>query len=314
LAVANRFHVELIAEVEVPVPQPQAGQVLVQVRGSSVNPVDHQIIASPLALVWSYPHTVGFDFAGVIVKVGGGVTDLKEGDAVWGQLGTLAEAAEGGGSWAEFVVADASIVGLAPKSLNFSQAGVLPMVSLTGFEAFRFAQALSWRPGTNVTVVVLGGSGGTGHVGIQLARAFGAAKVLARPAVREPIIPGVALSTVCSTVWAPALHAVAPLSEIRALSALGQVITTCGADHIAFVKSLGADIAIDYRTQNWTDLVSDGSVDFVYDTVGAKGTGDQVVPKLKSGGYFVTLEAAGPKRSRTSRQYTSIDAFFSFLT
>jgi NADPH:quinone reductase-like Zn-dependent oxidoreductase len=59
------------------------------------------------------------------------------------------------------------------------------------------------------------------------------------------------------------------------------------------VKSLGADIAIDYRTQNWTDLVSDGSVDFVYDTVGAKGTGDQVVPKLKSGGYFVTLEAAG---------------------
>jgi hypothetical protein len=61
-------------------------------------------------------------------------------------------------------------------------------------------------------------------------------------------------------------------------------------------------------------LVSDGSVDFVYDTVGAKGTGDQVVPKLKSGGYFVTLEAAGPKRSRTSRQYTSIDAFFSFLT
>ena len=79
------------------------------------------------------------------------------------------------------------------------------------------------------------------------------------------------------------------------------------------MKSLGADIAIDYRTQNWTDLVSDGSVDFVYDTVGAKGTGDQVVPKLKSGGYFVTLEAAGAKRSRTSRQYTSIDAFLPSL-
>ncbi len=48
--------------------------------------------------------------------------------------------AEGGGAWAEFVVADASIVGLMPKSLNFSEAGVLPMVALTGYEAFRFAQ------------------------------------------------------------------------------------------------------------------------------------------------------------------------------
>merc|ERR1719510_1895373 len=69
-----------------------------------------------------------------------------------------------------------------------------------------------------------------------------------------------------------------------------EVITTCGTSHIDFVKSLGADRVIDYHKQNWTDVLSDQSVDVVYDCVGIAKTGDQAFPKLRKAGKYVTLQ------------------------
>ena len=48
---------KLLQEVEVPVPSPKAGQVLVQVAGSAFNPVDWKLLESPLSLTWSIPHS-----------------------------------------------------------------------------------------------------------------------------------------------------------------------------------------------------------------------------------------------------------------
>mmetsp|Transcript_40065 Transcript_40065/g.87446 ORF Transcript_40065/g.87446 Transcript_40065/m.87446 type:complete len:140 (+) Transcript_40065:2-421(+) len=56
---------------------------------------------------------------------------------------------------------------------------------------------------------------------------------------------------------------------------------------------MGADVVIDYHKTNWTDVVADRSVDFVYDTVGIHGTGDLSIPKLADHGVFVTLEGSG---------------------
>merc|ERR1712217_405982 len=79
------------------------------------------------------------------------------------------------GSLAQYVSVDESIVGHAPTKISLQEAATLPLVALTGLEAFTFAKA----PWTSApTVVVLGGSGGTGHTGIQLAKALGAKKVI----------------------------------------------------------------------------------------------------------------------------------------
>ena len=68
---------KLLQEVEVPVPSPKAGQVLVQVAGSAFNPVDWKLLESPLSLTWSIPHIFGRDYAGTVVAVGQGVDSIS---------------------------------------------------------------------------------------------------------------------------------------------------------------------------------------------------------------------------------------------
>lgn len=163
-----QLHLENLMEVEVDVPTPGDDEVLVKVSGSAVNPVDWKLIQSPLALAWSYPHVFGRDCAGTVAAVGASETRLKVGDAVWADT-------TGEGCYGEYVAIKAAAVGIAPSNIPLAHAAVLPLVSLTGLEAYQFADA-PWTEGK--TVLVLGGSGGAGHVGIQLAKAFGAATVI----------------------------------------------------------------------------------------------------------------------------------------
>lgn len=167
----TKVHLEDLTEVEVDVPTVKMGQVLVKVEGASLNPVDWKLIEmqDQLHLNWSYPHILGRDFAGKVAAVGEGVTQFKVGDSVWGDNANYE------GSFAEYVAVDQSIVGIAPTHVPLAEAAVLPLVALTGLEAYHFAAA-PWTTGP--TVVVLGGSGGAGHTGIQLAKALGAGKVI----------------------------------------------------------------------------------------------------------------------------------------
>jgi len=165
--------------VDVSVQKPGIGEVLIEVRGSSVNPVDMQLVRSPLKWIWSYPHPMGFDVSGVVVSHGVGCSSrLAVGDEVYAQMGTLVEGATGGGAWAEYAVVAERVLAKKPSNLNFTEAGTLPMVALTGLLNLRWAADPSTQRLDNMTVVVLGGSGGTGHVGIQLAKALGAAEVI----------------------------------------------------------------------------------------------------------------------------------------
>merc|ERR1712070_587671 len=77
----------------------------------------------------------------------------------------------------EYAVADESQVGLKPEALSFEDAASLPLVALTDLQALKMTGA-PWANRTNTTVVVTSGSGGTGVVAIQLARAFGATRVV----------------------------------------------------------------------------------------------------------------------------------------
>jgi len=169
-----------IKVIERPVPQPGNGQVLIRVAASSINPVDWKIMSSPLlsALTLLGPKVMGFDVAGTIEAVGSGCSRLKAGDEVWADLGKSSVLHPIQlGAWADYAVADESQVGLKSTKHNFTEAASLPLVALTDYQAFKKAGA-PWTAKKNLTVVVTSGAGGTGLPAIQLAKHYGATRIV----------------------------------------------------------------------------------------------------------------------------------------
>lgn len=154
--------------VHLPVPTPAAGQVLVKIAASGVNPLDTKIRAGKAAHAQQpLPAGLGMDLAGTVVAVGEGVTDFQPGDEVYGMAGGI-----GGlqGTLAEYIAADARLIALKPRNLSMREAAALPLAAITAWEGL-VDQA---KVAAGDTVLVHGGAGGVGHVVVQLARAFGA--------------------------------------------------------------------------------------------------------------------------------------------
>jgi len=151
---------------DVETPTPGAGEVLVRVHASSVNTVDTMIHAmgSDLPLSPALPAILGMDFAGVIDAVGDGVTDYAVGDEVYGCAGGLADLQ---GALADYMVADARLIAPKPKRLSMREAAALPLVGITAYEGLVRAGV---PQGSNI--LVHGGTGGVGHVAVQLAKAM----------------------------------------------------------------------------------------------------------------------------------------------
>ncbi|WP_125779746.1 zinc-dependent alcohol dehydrogenase family protein [Pseudoalteromonas rubra] len=149
-------------------PNVSAGHVLVQVAASSVNTVDTMIRTLGVALPLSpaLPAILGMDFAGTVVEVGEGVTGFAPGDEVYGCAGGLADLQ---GALAEYMLADARLIARKPRNLSMREAAALPLVGITAYEGL---QRGGIRAGQQV--LVHGGSGGVGHVALQLAKHFGA--------------------------------------------------------------------------------------------------------------------------------------------
>jgi len=163
-----------------PVPQPGHGQVLIRVAASSVNPVDWKIMSMSVLNVLTLfgPKVMGFDVAGTIEAVGSGCSRLKAGDEVWADLGksSILHPLQLG-AWADYAVADESQVGLKSSKHNFTEAASLPLAALTDYQAFKKAGA-PWTGKSNLTVVITSGSGGTGLPAIQLAKHYGATRIV----------------------------------------------------------------------------------------------------------------------------------------
>lgn len=151
---------------DVPKPVPQAGQVLVRVHATSINPLDYQVRRGDYPDLVPLPAITGHDVSGVVEAVGAGVTAYAPGDEVW----YTPQIFEGQGSYAEYHVAAESIVGRKPAALSHLEAASLSLVGGTACEA------LVARAGLRVgeSILIHGGAGGVGHVAIQLAKAIGA--------------------------------------------------------------------------------------------------------------------------------------------
>jgi len=153
------------ADVETPSPAP--GQVLVRIAASSVNTVDTMIrrLGKDLPLSPDTPAILGMDLAGTVEALGAGVTDFAIGDEVYGCAGGLADLP---GTLAERIAADSRLLAPKPKNLSMREAAALPLVGITAYEGLERA---GLRAGQKV--LVHGGSGGVGHVALQLARHLG---------------------------------------------------------------------------------------------------------------------------------------------
>lgn len=149
-------------------PSVKAGHVVVKIKATSVNTVDTMIrnLGPELPLSPAAPALLGMDFAGIVEEVGEGVEDFQVGDEVYGCAGGLADLP---GTLAEYIVADAHLIALKPTNLSMREAAALPLVGITAYEGLHRAGI---KQGQNV--LVHGGSGGVGHVALQLAKYEGA--------------------------------------------------------------------------------------------------------------------------------------------
>jgi NADPH:quinone reductase-like Zn-dependent oxidoreductase len=165
--------VDVLDVVEVPVPEPGHGQVLVAVKAAAINPGEAKIREGLLHSRWpaTFPSGQGSDFAGVVTATGPGVTAFATGAEVIGYTDNRA-------SQAEYVLAEAGHLTSKPAAVPWEVAGALYVAGCTAYAAVR---AVSLAPGD--VVVIAGAAGGVGCIAVQLARLAGADVVgLAGPA------------------------------------------------------------------------------------------------------------------------------------
>ncbi|MFD0546991.1 NADP-dependent oxidoreductase [Streptomyces mexicanus] len=221
-----------LIELERPVPRPN--EVLVRVRAAGVNPTDWKHRATGRFL-GEPPFVLGWDVSGVVEETGVGVALFRPGDEVFGML----PYPFGHGSHAEYVTVPARALVPKPAGIDHTQAGALPLVSLTAWQALVEQAGLR----TGQRVLIHAAAGGVGHVAVQIAKARGA-----------------------------------------------YVIGTASAGKHDFLRGIGVDEPVDYRTTDVTEAVRD--VDVVLDTLGGD-TSVRSLRVLRPGGVVVSIVPVG---------------------
>jgi len=227
------------------VPEPVVGErdVLVQVQAAGLNPLDEKIRVGEFKQILPYklPFVLGNDVAGTVIEVGSKVRGFDLGDQVYARPDK-----DRIGTFAERIAIDEADLALKPRSIGMEEAGSLPLVALTAWQAL--VEKGDVRAGQKV--LIHAGAGGVGSIAIQLAKHLGAT-----------------------------------------------VATTARGANADFVRELGADIVIDYRAQDFEQLLS--GYDLVLDSLGGENLGKSL-RVLRRGGKAIGI--AGPPDPAFARE------------
>ena len=227
-----------------PEPVVKENEVLVQIHAAGVNLLDSLLRNGDFKIFLPYktPFKLGHDVAGVIIKIGAGVSKFKVGDEVYAR-----PADYNMGTFAEQIAISENDVALKPKNIAMEEAASIPLVGLTAWQAL--VEMAGLKKGQKVFIQA--GSGGVGTIAIQLAKYLGAT-----------------------------------------------VATTTSAGNMAWVKSLGADVVIDYKTEDFETILKD------YDVVLHSNRDKKILEKslriLKKGGQLISL--TGPPTPEFAKQ------------
>jgi NADPH:quinone reductase len=246
---------EVIWYGDLPDPQPQAGEVRVKIAAVAVNPIDTYIRSGAVSMPMPKPFIPGCDLAGVVDKLGPGVTRFKVGDRVWGSnQGLLGRQ----GTFAEFCCPHEDFLYPIPAGVADDQAAAIALVGITAHLGLFMCAKL--QPGE--TVFVYGGTGGVGSTVVQMTKAVGA-----------------------------------------------KAVTTVGSEEKAQqARALGADLAINYKTENvaakvkeftggkgvhvWFETLREPDYDRTVDLMMSRGrivvmAGRQARPPFPHGPFYV---------------------------
>ncbi|AMB58606.1 NADP-dependent oxidoreductase [Microterricola viridarii] len=219
------------------VTEPSVGEhdVLVRVQAAGLNQLDEKIRLGEFKQILPYkmPLTLGHDVAGTVIRVGEKVSEFKAGDEVYSRPGKKHI-----GTFAERIAIPDSELAPKPTSISMDEAGSLPLVALTAWQALVERGAV--KPGQKV--LIHAGAGGVGGVAIQLAKHLGAS-----------------------------------------------VATTASAANAEFVRGLGADTVIDYRSEDFEQMLS--GYDLVLDSLGGENL-EKSLRVLRPGGKAIGI--SGP--------------------
>jgi len=160
---------QVLRSVDVPLPVPGDGEVLLRVHAASVNALDWRLM---LGKPWfvrvmargarkSGAIRIGVDVAGEVEAIGSGVTRFQPGDAVFGVCR---------GAFAEYACAAEERLVAKPDNVGFAEAAAVPVAAITALQGLRDRGRL--QPGQHV--LVDGASGGVGTFAVQIAKALGA--------------------------------------------------------------------------------------------------------------------------------------------
>lgn len=220
---------------EVSEPQLHKNDVLVQIHAASVNLLDSKISNGEfkLLLPYRFPLILGNDVAGVVIRIGSGVTRFKVGDEVYARPDK-----DRIGTFAEYISMNETDVAIKPKEITMEEAASLPLVALTAWQVL--VEKANLKKGQKIFIQA--GSGGVGTIAIQLAKHLGAT-----------------------------------------------VATTTSSANADLVKRLGADIVIDYKKENFENILKD--YDVVLNSQDTK-TLEKSLKILRPGGKLISI--SGP--------------------
>jgi NADPH:quinone reductase-like Zn-dependent oxidoreductase len=168
---------------EQPKPKALSGQVLIKMKAASVNPIDWKTVNGDLKALFKppFPLMLGSDGAGVVERIGAGVSEFKIGDEVFFRCHKMDT-----GTFAEYFAVPADLVALKPKNMSFNEAASIPLVGLT------VTQSLYEKAGMvkGSKVLIHAGAGGVGTFAIQYAKAKGAAVATTASKKRNELLLG----------------------------------------------------------------------------------------------------------------------------
>jgi NADPH:quinone reductase len=170
MAIPSYGPVDQMKLIELPTPEPGAGQVRVKVHASAVNPSEQKVATGSTKFLHGrdFPMVLGYDFSGVVDRLGAGVATVAEGDEVFGFLPY--SGSNKLGAFAEYTLSMASGLTRKPASVSHAVAAAAATPAITALQSLR---DLGRLPSGGRTLII-GASGGVGALGVGVAKNLGA--------------------------------------------------------------------------------------------------------------------------------------------